>query len=303
VLDLNAVVSGFDKMVRRLIGDDIKVVTHQTPGLCLVRGDAGQIEQVLMNLVVNARDAMMSGGTLTIETEMVELDESYVSSHLAIVPGLHVMLAVSDTGIGMTPDVQARLFEPFFTTKEAGKGTGLGLATIYGIIRQQGGSIWVYSEAGRGTTFKVYWPVAEARAIVKSETKPHVSVAGTETILVVEDNASLRELTRKILQRQGYTVLLSGNGEEAMRICDEHDGTIALALTDVVMPGVSGRELANHLQHRRPDMRILYMSGYTDDAILHLGVLNAGVPLLEKPFTPGALVAKIRDVLDSALRL
>ena len=269
-----------------------------TPRLGRVKADPGQIEQVIMNLAVNARDAMPTGGNLTIETSNVELDEAYARSHATVKPGPHVMLAVGDTGVGMTPETKARIFEPFFTTKEKGKGTGLGLATVYGIVKQSGGSIWVYSELGQGTVFKVYLPmVSESPAAAeqaKAETGSH---AGTETILVVEDEEGVRSLIRLALASGGYKVLESRDAENALATCAKYDGPIHLLLTDVVMPQMSGPVVASKVAALRPGIRVLYMSGYTDDAVVHHGVLSQDMPFIQKPFSPAALRKKIREVL------
>ena len=300
VLDLNAVLANLDRMVRRLIGEDIDIITRLDPELGRVKADAGQIEQVLLNMAVNARDAMPEGGRLTIETGNVELDEQYAHTHPDTTPGHYVVLAVSDTGHGMDEQTQSRLFEPFFTTKEKGKGTGLGLATVYGIVKQSGGSIWVYSELGHGTTFKAYFPRVEGVAAplvsARSSAQPP---SGTETILLVEDAGGLRKLARRVLERYGYTILEAPNGDEALQICERHPGTIHLLLTDVVMPGMSGRTLADRLVLLYPATKVLYTSGYTDNAIVHRGVLAAGAAFLQKPYAPEALARKVRDVLDA----
>ena len=299
VLDLNAVVSELGNMLRPLIGEDIELVTSLNPALGKVRADPAQIDQIIMNLAVNARDAMPQGGRLTIETTNVELDESYTSKHVTVQPGPYVMLAVSDTGIGMDKETQARIFEPFFTTKEKGKGTGLGLAMVYGIVKQSGGYIWAYSEPGQGTTFKIYLPRVEAgiREAEAERASPSAS-KGEETVLVVEDEGMLRELSCEFLQSGGYTVLEAGNGAEAIEISKRHQGPIHLLMTDVVMPGMSGRELAQRLPDHRPGMKVLYVSGYTDDTVLRNGLLEPGTAFLQKPFTRDSLVHKVRDVLD-----
>jgi CheY-like chemotaxis protein len=243
---------------------------------------------------------MPQGGRLSIETANVELDSKYASEHLGVTPGRYVMLAVTDTGEGMSREVQARLFEPFFTTKAVGKGTGMGLATVYGIVKQNHGYIWIYSELGQGTTVQVHFPaVLDGSAAESREIKSTLRLAGTETILVVEDNDRLRELTRRSLQRQGYTTLLASNGEEAVRIAGSHVGPIQLLLTDVVMPGLSGKPLVDAILRLRSDIKILYCSGYTADAIAHHGVVETGVAFLQKPFTPDGLAKKVREVLDA----
>ncbi len=300
VIDLNEVVRETEKMLRRLIGEDIVLRVALGPGLGSVEADPGQVEQVLMNLAVNARDAMPRGGKLTIGTENVHLDEGYAARHVSVAPGRYVMLAVSDTGAGMDEETRARIFEPFFTTKGKGKGTGLGLSTVYGIVKQSGGHIWVYSEAGRGTTFKIYLPRVDAGA---REHRPAAESAegltGTETILLAEDDELVRSMTRIILSDYGYRVLAAENGAAAISIFESTEEPIHLLLTDVVMPGISGRELADRLTRLRPETKVLYMSGYTDDAIVHHGVLEEGVNFLQKPFTPDALVCRVRDVLGN----
>jgi two-component system, cell cycle sensor histidine kinase and response regulator CckA len=302
VLDLNAVLTNLDQMLQRLIGEDIDLITMPEPGLGRVHADPGQIEQIIVNLAVNARDAMPQGGKLTIETANVELDESYARQHGPVKPGPYVMFAVSDTGCGMDRETQARIFEPFFTTKEPGKGTGLGLSTVYGIVKQSGGYIWVYSEPGRGTTFKIYLPRVEAVAeAVKPRRKAARTVRGSETILLVEDDHAVRTLIRSTLQAHGYTVLETDHGKHAIQVCSQHAGPIHLMVTDVVMPEMSGRELAERLKPSRPNMQVLFMSGYTDKAIVHHGELDPGTPFLQKPFTPDVLARKVREVLDSPL--
>ncbi|MGE5325419.1 MAG: PAS domain S-box protein [Deltaproteobacteria bacterium] len=300
VLDLNSVVTNVHKMLRRLIGEDIDLVTILAEGLGSVRADPGQVEQVIVNLAVNARDAMPQGGKLTLETANVHLDDSYARTHVSLVPGEYVMLAVSDTGTGMDSKTQAHIFEPFFTTKEMGKGTGLGLATVYGIVKQSGGYIWVYSEPGRGATFKVYLPRVEKTAAAPGAGKAAVRpVQGNETVLLVEDEPALRSMVRNVLKSNGYQVLEARHGEDALVVCEMHRGPIHLLLTDVVMPGMGGRALAEHLVSLYPGMKILYMSGYTDDAIVHHGVLGSGMAFLQKPFTTESVVRKVREVLDA----
>ena len=303
VLDLNEAVATMDKLLRRMIGEDIALVSSPDPALWRVKADPGQIEQIIMNLAVNARDAMSQGGKLTIETANVELDEAYARRHASVQPGPYVMLAVSDTGIGMDAKTQARIFEPFFTTKEPGKGTGLGLSTVYGIVKQSGGNIWIYSEPGKGATFKIYLPRVDEEVEVTAPVpvRPE-TLRGSETILLVEDDEMVRALAGAILQYNDYTVLETRNGQEALRICQEHPGPIHLLITDVVMPGMSGRELADRLAPLRPSMKILYMSGYTDNAIVRHGVLDIGTAFLQKPFTPVALAQKVRKVLDTPPR-
>ena len=268
------------------------------PGLGPVHADRGQVEQVVLNLALNARDAMPNGDTLTLETANVELDENYPKTHLAANPGPYVVLTVTDTGTGMTPQVQARLFEPFFTTKAPGKGTGFGLATVHGIVARIGGSVNVYSEVGRGTSFKVYFPRANA-AEMPVEVPPPVARprAGGQTVLVVEDAEGLRELAKRLLERQGYTVLLAANADEALQQFERHP-SIDVLLTDVVMPGASGPELTKRLVERRPELKVIYMSGYTEDAIVQHGILNPGIAFLHKPFTSELIGRKIREVLD-----
>jgi len=300
VLDINALVTDFNKMLRRMVSEDIELVNILKPGLGQIKADPGQIEQVIMNLVVNARDAMPTGGKLIIETANADLDETYCRAHPAVQPGRYVMVAVSDTGVGMDAKTQARIFEPFFTTKEQGKGTGLGLATVYGVVKQSGGYIWVYSEVGKGTTFKIYLPRVDEPVqpvVAMDRGKPEL-LRGSETILLVEDAESLRELTRMLLENNGFKVLVAENGTEAIELAEHKRQPIHLLLTDVVMPGMSGRELANYLTAKRPDMSVIYMSGYTNDAIAHHGVLDSGVFLIEKPFSQETLIRKLREVLD-----
>jgi two-component system cell cycle sensor histidine kinase/response regulator CckA len=303
ILDLNAVVMNMDKMLRRLIGEDIQLITSLEPEVWSVKVDPGMIEQVVMNLAVNSRDAMPSGGKLTIETSNVTHDEEYASHHVSVKPGYYVMLAISDTGCGMDKETQSHLFEPFFTTKDTGKGTGLGLSTVYGIIKQSGGNIWAYSEPGLGTTFKIYLPrVEKAAKGYKPRLKPKEVGApgGTETILLVEDEEAVRSMVSKILQSKGYTVLEACHGNEAIEASERYEGSINLMVTDVIMPQMSGRELAERLAPMRPEMHVLYMSGYPDNTIVQHGVLEPGTAFLQKPFTINALELKVREILDGA---
>jgi signal transduction histidine kinase len=301
VVDLNGLVRDIEKMLRRLIGEDILFATVLHPRLGNVRADPGQLEQVLVNLAVNSRDAMPDGGRLTIETRNVELDESYAADHPGVKPGRYVLLAVSDTGMGMDEETKARIFEPFFTTKVRGKGTGLGLATVYGIVQQTGGHIWPYSEPGKGTTMRVYLPRVDEPAdpIEKPGAAPE-ELRGTETILLVEDEAQVRAVTRQLLERNGYTVLEARDGPSALALAEGSDGAtrVHLLLTDVIMPGMSGRDLATRLLAHRPDLRVVYMSGYTDDAVVRHGMLEPGLAYLEKPFRPATLLRKVREALD-----
>ncbi len=299
VLDLNAVISGMERMLGRVIGEDIELITALQPELWHARADPGQIEQAILNLVVNARDAMPRGGKLTLETANVELDEQFAGRYATVSPGPHVMLAVSDTGIGMDAELQARLFEPFFTTKEHGKGTGLGLSTTYGIVKQSGGSIWVYSEPGHGTTFKIYLPRCQD-PLEELPPAPDTREAapGTETVLVVEDEPEVRRLVERLLRGKGYRVLAAGSPADAVALAKSHDAEIDLLLTDVIMPGMNGRDLARLLAPARPAMRVLYMSGYADAAMNQHGILPTGTAFVSKPFTPEALARKVREVLD-----
>src|SRR5579863_8720380 len=303
ILDLNDIVTENIKMLTRVIGEDIDLVMVPAAGLGAVRADAGQIEQVIMNLAVNARDAMPSGGKLTIETSNIALDAEYARFHAPLQPGNYVMLAISDTGAGMDSETQSRIFEPFFTTKGP-KGTGLGLSTVYGIVKQSGGYIWVYSELGKGTTFKIYFPrlsevvEAPAQSVAAVSSESVRAEPGTETILLVEDEANLRYLARQFLEKQGYRVIEAADGAVGMQIAVAHEGVIHLLLTDVIMPGMNGRELAQRISEIRPHTKVLYMSGYTENVIGRNGTLDAGIHLLQKPFTLRELKNTVREVLD-----
>jgi len=299
VLHLNDLVTDMDKLLRRLLGEDIVMVTQLDPALGAVRADAHQLEQVVVNLAVNSRDAMPEGGRLTIETRNAELDESYVREHVPVRPGRYVMLGLSDTGTGMSAETMSHMFEPFYTTKEAGRGTGLGLATVYGIVKQSGGYVWCYSELGEGTTFKVYLPRVDApidRLPVRAAARP---ARGSETILVVEDEAALRHIIRRVLEKRGYTVLEASTLDAASTLARTYAGAIQLLLADVVLPGGSGRLLADELLAERADLKVLFMSGYTEDVIVQRGVLAPGTPFINKPFSADALAGKVRDVLDA----
>jgi PAS domain S-box-containing protein len=303
VLDLNLTVVETEKLLGRLIGEHIELVATLDPALGHVLADPFQVEQVLVNLVLNARDAMPQGGKLTIETSNADLEETNPTRRSMVPPGKYVLLAVTDTGVGMSPETQSRIFEPFFTTKAFGEGTGLGLATVYGIVKQSGGFIWVYSEQGCGTRFKIYFP-REDRPLTPSLSSNFCldSCRGTETVLLVEDAEPLRALIREFLADSGYTILDAGNGSDATRIGQQHDGPIHLLLSDVVMPGIGGMQLAEQMKALRPQIRVLYMSGYPNDGIVQSGVLGTGVALLEKPFTRDTLLQKVRNVLDVATR-
>ncbi|MCL4396675.1 MAG: PAS domain S-box protein, partial [Chloroflexi bacterium] len=300
IIDLNDLVRNMDKMLHRVIGEDIELTMLLRPGLPKIKVDEGRMQQVLMNLVVNARDAMPRGGKVTIESAQLQLDADYARTHFGVKPGSYIMLAVSDSGTGMDEETRRHLFEPFFTTKGKGKGTGLGLSTVYGIVKQSGGNIWVYTEPGKGTTFKIYLPVVDGGtdAALADAARPELR-RGTETILVAEDEPGLSKLIHQVLEQNGYTVLEAESSADALRLCEERTGPIHLLLTDVVMPQMSGRELAGAVSAICPDTRVLYMSGYTDNVIVHHGVLEKGVPFLQKPFTPDMLAAKVREVLDA----
>jgi PAS domain S-box-containing protein len=302
IVNLNDIATENLKMLTRMIGEDIDLVHVPSPNLWPVRADGGQIEQVIMNLAVNARDAMPSGGKLTIETANVTLDEDYARSHAPLNPGDYIMFAMTDTGVGMDGETQSHIFEPFFTTKGP-KGTGLGLSTVYGIVKQSGGYIWVYSEIGRGTTFKIYLPrvasAGEPAAQVAAPVQFQKVEPGTETILLVEDEANLRYLARQYLEKQGYKVIEAADGAVAMQIAVAHEAVIHLLLTDVIMPGMNGRELAQRISEIRPNVKVLYMSGYTENVIGHNGTLEPGVRLLQKPFNLRDLKSKVREVLDA----
>ncbi len=301
IIDLNQVVSEMEGILKRVIGEDIELVTRLGAEAGSVHADGGQIAQVIMNLAVNARDAMPGGGKLLIETARTELGEPYVNRHSGVNSGPYVLLAVSDTGIGMNKATQARLFEPFFTTKDAGKGTGLGLATVYGIVKQSGGNVWVYSEPGQGATFKVYLPVAGAPRPSEAPGTAVLGVAsdGSEKLLLVEDDETVRALLAEGLRLNGYVVLEARSGEEALRICGMHAGEIDLLITDVVMPQMSGRDLSRKVREIRDDLKTLFMSGYTESAIHEHGLLDAGTAFIQKPFTPAALSRKIRHVMQA----
>jgi two-component system, cell cycle sensor histidine kinase and response regulator CckA len=300
VLSLNEVVSGMERMLRPLLGEDIRLETQLSAGLSGVEADYGQMEQVVMNLALNARDAMRGGGRLTIETLDVELPEGYAYRNVGIdIPtGSYVMLVVNDTGEGMTPEVKARLFEPFFTTKPATKNTGLGLATVYGIVVQSGGYIWVESETGKGTTFKICFPRVELEEDSTDQpAPPSGSTRGSETILLVEDEDAVRSVAARVLGNQGYTVVQAANGEEALGRLDDLEGRIDLILTDVVMPDMGGLELAGRVRERRPDLKVLYMSGYAEGDKLQ-PKMNSEHSFLQKPFSAESLMLKVREVLD-----
>jgi len=298
IVDVNAVVGGMEALLLRLIGENVDLATFPDPSLARVKADVSQLEQVIMNLVVNAKDAMPNGGKLTIETANVELDETYSQTRVAVIPGSYVRLAVSDNGCGMDTDTKLRVFEPFFTSKERGKGTGLGLSTVYGIVKQSGGYIWVYSELGHGTTFKVYLPQVQAQPSAKPEARPaDPAPRGRETVLLVEDEEMVRTLIRQVLTWHGYHVLEARTGEEALKIIERGD-QLDVLLTDVIMPGMSAIDLVKIVESKRPDLKVIYMSGYTDHAIVRNGLLAGNVPFLQKPFAPDRLAHKVREVLN-----
>ena len=298
VLDLNAVVADLGKMLQRVIGEDIKLQTSPGTGLGSVMADRGQLDQVVMNLVVNARDAMPNGGQIIIDCRNARMDDAYISRHAAGSPGPYVVLTITDTGMGMDRSTQARIFEPFFTTKSAGRGTGLGLATVYGIVKQSGGFIWVYSEPGRGSSFKVYFPRVDDLPPRRESRAAISNIGGDETILLVEDDDDLRRVTRRILQNRGYTILEARHGGDALLLCERYTGEIDMLLTDVVMPQMNGRELSGRIRSLRPDMSVVYMSGYPDGAAVEQGLIDVDARFLAKPFTPQELLDCIRLVLD-----
>jgi len=299
-IDLNHAVKGFEKLLRRTIREDVDIRFVPEKSIPHVRGDVSQLEQVIMNLMVNAQDAMPDGGVLTIETAVAHLEAGYAAALHDVVPGRFVMLAVSDTGHGMDTETQAQIFEPFFTTKESGKGTGLGLATVYGIVRQHGGGIRVYSQAGQGTTFKIYLPALETTGLL-SETSPAIpseKLRGDETILLVEDSDMVRDMAETLLRRQGYKVLVAENGTRALSVIEDHGGPVHLLLTDVVMPGMNGKDLFDLAASKYPELKVVYMSGYMDNEIVRCGVLDEGVRFIQKPFSVQALASKVREALQ-----
>jgi PAS domain S-box-containing protein len=300
VMNVNAAIVHTEKMLRRLIGEDVELVLSLAEDVGNIKADPNHIQHAIVNLTLNARDAMPDGGRITVETANIRLDETYARTHLGVQPGDFVMVAVSDTGHGMDAETRRRLFEPFFTTKETGKGTGLGLATVYGVVKQLGGDIWVYSEPGQGTTFKLYFPrVAETADAPPPSPVESDQAPSTETILVVEDEQAVRDLTVRMLRKLGHTVLPAADGAEALAIAKSYAGPIALLLTDVVMPNMSGRQVADELLRARPELKVLYLSGYTDHTVVHHGVLEDGVEFLPKPFSREALAKKIREVLSA----
>ena len=301
IVDLNQIVSGLERMLRRVVGDDVSVTLHRAPDLGRTLADPGQIEQVLMNLIVNARDAMPAGGGIQIETQNAVLDAAKAHEHHGVTPGSYVALSVKDTGLGMDEATRARIFEPFFTTKAQGKGTGLGLSTVWGIVQQSGGHVEAESEPGHGSTFTLYLPrVAGETEEVDSEPPAPATLKGTETVLLVEDDEQVRGFVRDVLHRHGYQVLDAPNGGEAFLITEQHASPVHLLLTDVILPRMSGRDLAARIRRIRPELRVLYVSGYTQDAVVGQGVLETGMPFLSKPITPDELLRKVRSVLDGA---
>ncbi len=297
VFNVNTVITNLEKMLRRLIGEDIRLTLQLDEKVANIRSDPSHVEQAIVNLAVNSRDAMPEGGRIIIESSNQYLDENYARSHLGVHPGQYVMIAVSDTGTGMDAETRQHIFEPFFTTKEKGKGTGLGLATVYGMVKQNGGDIWVYSEPGSGTTFKLYFPMVEEPADSERGKPSETHRPGGETLLLVEDERSVRELTVRILERLGYHVLSAESGEEALRVSSSFEGHIALMLTDVIMPGMNGPQVAEALTAIRPGMKVLFLSGYTENTILYHGVLEAGLDFMPKPYNREALARKIRELL------
>ncbi len=296
-VDLNATIEGLRKMMKRLLGGRVELSLDLAPAIWTVSADPIELERVLMNLVLNSRDAMPDGGKLIVETANVVIDEEYASSHADTTPGEYVMIAVTDSGAGMTREVREKLFEPFFTTKEKGKGTGLGLPSVYGIVKQSGGFLWVYSEVDQGTTFKVYLPRATEPQQTSHRTPTRNRNVGAETILLVEDDAEVRQVASRILRRNGYRVLEADNGAEALRVCENEEDEVDLIVTDLVMPEMGGSELAERIRENQPDARILFTSGYTEDAVFRQSLLHTGEAFLEKPFTPAKLANKARQVL------
>jgi CheY-like chemotaxis protein len=299
MVDMNATVEGLRKMIKRLLGEDIELSVHPGEGLWTVSADPTEIERVIMNLVLNSRDAMPEGGRLTIETSNVVIDEEYATAHAETSPGDYVVVAISDTGAGMTREVREKIFEPFFTTKEKGRGTGLGLPSVYGIVKQSGGFVWVYSELGKGTTFKIYLPRAMEVRVPGASTPQRNRTVGAETILLVEDDDEVRQVASRILRRNGYRVLEAGNGADALRVCENENDPVDLIVTDLVMPEMGGSELAKKIREQQPDARILFTSGYTEDAVVRQSLLQEGEAFIEKPFTPAKLANKAREMLST----
>jgi CheY-like chemotaxis protein len=301
LLDLRQVIEKTQVLLRRLIDENIEIANSLEPSLGFIMADPGQIEQVLMNLAINARDAMPNGGRLTIQAQNVKLEDSFRVGDVQVVPGPYVMIAVEDTGCGMDRKTQSRIFDPFFTTKELGKGTGLGLATVYGIVKQSGGYIWVYSEVNKGTVFKIYLPLIQSAARAPEQNAPEkAALRGCETILIAEDSDSLREMAKEYLESVGYNILEGSSGKEALQRAKDFDGPIHLLLTDVVMPEMNGADLASEIASLRPGIKVIFTSGYTPDAIARQGVLDPAVTFIQKPYRPKALARKIREVLDEA---